>query len=168
LIIIIVSHCIPEDYAKIMRYIPLLLMTIILLNACGQISNQKESQKTSYPDLSGKHGLTLQWIDWTNWGEVIFHRIDSNTYHIQGSQIGNKEGSCPDCSVHIDGTIMQINATTLKFQGRIESKVTYNNNGLPCVREGEFDFVATEGKKYWRCHPMEGCDGSLDYVDIYF
>ena len=56
----------------------------------------------------------------------------------------------------------------MQFTGRIESSVSYIQNGLPCIKEGNYTFKSTQGRKYWRLQEMDGCEGVTDYVDIYF
>lgn len=150
------------------RFYTILLMSVSLISACADVSPKTKSNIQSPSDLSGKHGLTLQWIDWSNWGEVDFTPIDSNTYSIKGSQVGNEQSSCPGCSISIEGTVFQVDGETLKFKGKIESVVSHINNGEPCIKEGEFDFISTNGKRYWRCQSMISCDSVVNYVDIYF
>ena len=120
-------------------------------------------------DLSGKHNLTLQWISWNAPGKVTFTPTGKDEYRITGEQIGSKSNEeCPECYLHIQGTIVKISPKVLRFTGFIESSVYHIQNGEPCIKEGTFDFVATGNRKYWRCQNMEGCDGVTDYVDIYF
>ena len=61
-----------------------------------------------------------------------------------------------------------VSETHLKFTGAIRTKVYHLNNGNEYVREGSFDFVATDGRKYWREQEMNGPEGVTDYIDIYF
>lgn len=124
-----------------------------------------QTAKTSN-DLSGRHGLTLQWISFSQPGRVDFKKTGKDTYDIEGRQSGRK--GCDSCHVYIKGKMVRVDAKTLKFTGRIETLVDYNNNGEPCVTEGEAIFLSTGTRKYWRLQHMQRCGDATDYVDIYF
>ena len=133
-------------------------------------TKKKQTTKTEETDkLIGRHKLSLQWISWTYFGYVDFVKTDFNTYSISGYQDGNKsKGECDGCYLKINGVIKKINDKELQFTGRIESSVSYIQNGLPCIKEGNYTFKSTQGRKYWRLQEMDGCEGVTDYVDIYF
>ena len=139
--------------------------------ATTQLSETKKKQTTKTEEtdkLIGRHKLSLQWISWT-FGYVDFVKTDFNTYSISGYQYGNKsKGECDGCYLKINGVIKKINDKELQFTGRIESSVSHIQNGLPCIKEGNYTFKSTQGRKYWRLQEMDGCEGVTDYVDIYF
>ncbi|MEZ4987050.1 MAG: hypothetical protein R2795_18760 [Saprospiraceae bacterium] len=118
--------------------------------------------------LAGKHNLTIQWIGWDHPGEITFNDIGDNQYEVDGFQKGKPTDECPDCYLKVKGTIKEITPKRLRFTGKIESSIYHIQGGIPCVKEGTFDFVSTKNRKYWRCQNMAGCDGVTDYVDIYF
>ena len=133
-------------------------------------TKQIETTKTEETDkLIGRHKLSLQWISWTYFGYIDFVKTDLNTYSISGYQDGNKsKGECDGCYLKINGVINKITDKELQFTGRIESSVNHIQNGLPCIKEGNYTFKSTQGRKYWRLQEMDGCEGVTDYVDIYF
>ena len=46
--------------------------------------------------------------------------------------------------------------------------MSYINNGNPCRREVEADFLMKTGKKYWRLQAIDNpCDVAADYVDLF-
>lgn len=116
--------------------------------------------------LSGDHGLSLQWIGWDLdlRGTVRFIGITDNHYQVVGRQ-SDEEGSW----VQIVGTVEHLSELELRFEGTIESRVSYLNDGEPCTRSGTQTFSSTQGRLYWRLQDLINCDGvATDYVDIYF
>lgn len=112
----------------------------------------------------GKHLLSLQWISWDYFGSCEISKVGQNRYRCVGRQ-DSKENSD---YLKLDGYISIVNEKHLKFTGAIRTKVEFLNNGEEYVREGTFDFKATDGRQYWREQEMAGPDGVTDYVDIYF
>lgn len=110
-------------------------------------------------DLSGRHGLTLQWISWEQPGTVTFKKTGTDTYKISGKQAIKKQ------YVTVDGTVKRISDTQLEFDGTI---VTFTDLDGKCVKEGKQTFLSTQDRKYWRLQNMQNCNGAVDYVDIYF
>ena len=55
------------------------------------------------------------------------------------------------------------------FEGKIETRVAYNNHGEVCVKTGKQIFYGKGDRKYYRLQNMENCEGGrlVDYVDIY-
>jgi hypothetical protein len=129
------------------------------------IDNQNSTSK--FQDLSGEHNLTIQWIGWDIPGKINFELMGGNTYSVEGKQYGSPS-NCNDCYLTISGIITVIDPKTLRFSGKITSSIGYIQNGIPCIKKGTFDFISTKNRKYWRCQNMKGCDGVVDYVDIYF
>ena len=122
--------------------------------------------KSSKPDLTGKHRLTLQWISLTDAGSIQFRKTAKDTYAVEGEQSG--KNGCDSCHLRISGTVICADAKTLKFSGRMETVVDILQHGEPCVKEGAFVFKATGTRKYWRCQDMKSCGTEVNYVDIYF
>jgi hypothetical protein len=114
--------------------------------------------------LSGKHKLSLQWISWDYFGTATVTQ-KGGVYYLKGSQLGQQNSDY----LKIDGKITEISAKEFKFNGKIAIKISYNNNGEECLREGEMTFKITGKRKYWRLMEMDNpCEGVTDYVDIYF
>jgi len=126
---------------------------------------QPEVTETSYPTLTGKHALTLQWISWDKPGSAIIAAAEGGLYTIHGNQRDSKGNY-----LNIDGRVKVLNNRELEFEGTIESRVDHINDGQPCIRTGKKIFKATGTRKYWRLQDMINCEGGMvtDYVDIYF
>jgi hypothetical protein len=114
--------------------------------------------------LLGRHRFSLQWISWDYFGSA--NVVEKNgTLFIKGEQRGRNT----DEYVTIDGRITEVSAKEFKFIGSIVTKVDINNNGKPCVREGEMTFHITRNRRYWRLKEMDNpCEQIVDYVDIFF
>ncbi len=114
--------------------------------------------------LLGRHRFSLQWISWDHFGSASV--VDkSGTLFIKGEQRGRKT----DEYVTIDGRITEVSAKEFKFTGKIVTKVNINNNGEPCVREGDMTFHITRNRRYWRLKEMDNpCEAIVDYVNIFF
>lgn len=115
---------------------------------------------------TGKHDLTLQWIDLDKHGPgtVIIQSLGDNKYSIEGEQRDKVKKDY----ITIKGTIVA-DKDMLYFEGKIVSKVGFINNGKPCEATGPAVFKATGKRRYWRLQRMLNCDGvSSDYIDIYF
>ena len=114
--------------------------------------------------LIGKHKLSLQWISWDYFGTATVTQ-KKGVFYLKGSQLGQQS----DDYLKIDGKITEISAREFKFDGKIAIKISHNNNGNECLREGEMTFKITGKRKYWRLVEMDNpCEGITDYVDIYF
>lgn len=113
----------------------------------------------------GKHLFSLHWISWKKFGSVVIKKINNKKYTIKGSQEDDKGNY-----VTINGFIQPIKRGELKFNGEIITKVSGNNHGESCIKKGEFTFLCSLGRKYWRLQEMENCEGNnlVDYIDIFF
>lgn len=127
-------------------------------------------QKTDVNDgsaakmLVGRHKLSLQWISWDYFGVATVTNV-RGVYSINGEQKGRGNTDF----VTIDGFILKIDAKEFIFDGKIVSQISHINGGEPCERKGEFTFMITGKRKYWRLMQMDNpCDPVTDYVDIYF
>lgn len=122
----------------------------------------------------GNHMLSLQWISWEKFGKaVITQGAEEGVYNIVGRQgaecCDEAEGKNNGDFVSIEGTIRKVDEKTLIFNGKITTRVYHINNGENVVREGEYTFLSTQGRKYWRLQDMKNPTGDgTDYVDIYF
>lgn len=115
--------------------------------------------------LAGKHKFSLQWIDFWKYFGTATVTNRSGVYYLKGEQ--RKRGGSD--FVTIDGIITQIDEKEFKFDGKIVTQVSHNNNGDPCERSGEMTFKITGTRKYWRLQEMQSpCGVETDYVDIFF
>lgn len=112
----------------------------------------------------GKHPISLHWIGWDRPGNAILKQIDSEWFSISGSQ-KNKAGDY----LIIEGKIKRIGEKELEFTGIIVTKVSNNNGGEPCVKQGKQTFYGKGDRTYFRLQNMENCEGGMlvDYVDIF-
>jgi hypothetical protein len=114
--------------------------------------------------LLGKHLFSLQWISWDYYGTAKVTR-KQGVYYLKGEQKSREN----DDYLKIDGIITEINSRNFKFIGTVTTKVSHNNNGEPCVRDGQMTFAITGKRKYWRLQQMQSpCGIETDYVDIFF
>lgn len=115
--------------------------------------------------LVGNHKLSLQWIDFYKYFGTATVTNRRGVYYLKGEhrQRGGSD------FVKIDGVITQIDAKEFKFEGKIVTQVSHNNEGNPCERTGEMTFKITGQRKYWRLQEMQSpCGTETDYVDIFF
>jgi hypothetical protein len=147
---------------------------LALLSAC-HIAIAQEKAATNAPKtiikdaaakamLLGSHRFSLQWISWDYFGKAVV-TDQKGKLVIRGIQRA-KDGQD---FVRIDGVITEVDAKEFKFNGVIETKVSHNNNGEICKREGDMTFKITQNRKYWRLQEMQSpCGIETDYVDIFF
>lgn len=116
--------------------------------------------------IAGQHKLSLQWISWDYFGKIA--TLDQNgdgSYPIRGMQQSRDNGDY----LLVDGVVSQFEPRKLFFQGKIVTRVSHINGGRPCVRQGDFSFTASAGRRYWRLDQFKNpCDQVTDYVDIFF
>ncbi len=134
----------------------------------NRLYNEQHKYPKQYAPIHpriGKHFFSLQWISWEKFGSVNIKKINANKYSIKGSQKDEKGNY-----VHIDGVFIPVAKGQMKFIGEIVTKVSYNNNGEPCIKNGTYIFICKPGRKYWRLQEMENCEGGrlVDYVDVFF
>ncbi|MBR4924192.1 MAG: hypothetical protein IKZ61_00390 [Prevotella sp.] len=155
------------------KYLILLLLSCIALGASAQTKKKvtrqkaKVTQKARTPEqmVIGRHMLSLQWISWDYFGSCNITKEADGKLRCKGEQLSREN----DDYLRIDGEITIVDAKHLIFNGTIASKIYHINGGKECLREGTFDFEATQNRKFWRLQQMENpCDPCTDYVDIYF
>ncbi len=142
------------------------IITSILLLAAGVFAQQKTAvnSQTAKNMLLGKHMFSLQWISWDYFGKATVTEKEG-MFYLEGEQ---KARDSEDY-LSIEGVITEVNRYDFKFNGKIVTSVSHNNNGEPCVREGDMTFKITGKRKYWRLQEMDSpCEGIVDYVDIFF
>jgi hypothetical protein len=123
------------------------------------------NQASHAPRLLGAHALSLQWIGWENPGQVKIAQQGKKT-RVRGEQKGRKSADF----LRIDGEVARVvSPLEFVFRGRIEYSVSSIQEGRPCIRDGEYLFKSTKGRRYWRLQSMENnCEGVTDYIDIFF
>lgn len=137
-------------------------------------TGKRKKTKPATKKFEGNHMLSLQWISWKKFGKAVITKGSGDgVYNISGRQgtdcCDEYQGRDNDDYLSIEGTLRKIDDKHLIFNGTITTRIYHINGGNECVREGEFHFEATDGRKYWRLQDMENpCDHCVDYVDIYF
>ncbi len=122
------------------------------------------ADRRTYEALLGDHLFSLQWISWDYFGKATVTADHSGLLSIKGEQ--RERGG--DGYLRIEGVIEKVESNGFIFNGKITTKVSGNNDGNPCVREGRYTFRSYEGRRYWRMQEGESpCDGVWDYVDVY-
>ena len=113
----------------------------------------------------GQHMLSLQWIEDVKFGSCQVKAAGKGQYTISGSHFNKAKTDW----LKIDGTLTVVDSRRLRFSGTIKTKISHIANGVEQVRRGDYDFLATGARKYWRLQQMNNPgDGCVDYVDIYF
>ncbi|HUF04576.1 MAG TPA: hypothetical protein VMM38_10410 [Aridibacter sp.] len=141
-------------------------MLVLAVGSTAVLAQEKTAVNSPYAKriLLGRHFFSLQWISWDHYGRVNVTE-KNDLLHIKGEQKGRDN----DDYLTIDGVVTEVNRYDFKFRGKIVTKVSHNNEGEPCVREGDMIFKITGKRKYWRLQEMDSpCEGIVDYVDIYF
>ncbi len=137
--------------------------TLLLLVSIISIALSAAAQRGA-PRI-GKHAITLQWISWEKPGSAQITRSKDGTYRILGRQRNDDRRD----SLRIDGRLTVVTEKELRFVGKIITRIHDIYEGEPCVRDGEYVFLITGKRKYWRLQEMLNCSGvETDYVDIYF
>jgi len=161
-----------EGYAPVTETVTAIILTFrsYTLNSSQTSIYDQLSFKTqvadrrTYEALLGDHLFSLQWISWDYFGKATVTAGQSGLLSIKGEQ--RERGG--DGYLRIDGVIEKVESNGFIFNGKITTKVSGNNNGNPCVREGRYTFRSYEGRRYWRMQEGESpCDGVWDYVDVY-
>lgn len=116
----------------------------------------------------GDHLLTLQWLNYKKPGKAKIFKKDGKII-LEGRQEVNNEGHRD--YLDINGTIKILNQRELEFDGKIVTKISHINDGIPHERNGKFLLKAWGQRKYWRMQNMTQPDKEFpitDYIDIYF
>ena len=112
----------------------------------------------------GRHMLSLQWISWDYFGTCNITKEADGRLRCVGEQLSKEH---PGDYLKLDGYVSIVDAKHLIFDGDISIRVYHLNDGEPYTRSGQYDFVSTNNRKYWRAQNLEIID-ACDYVDIYF
>jgi hypothetical protein len=148
------------------------VLLILALAAAGvvgtAVAGTKVDSQTSKAKLTGPLQLSLQWIGDGSLNSMGRAQVDDRdgTLHLSGRQDGT--GDSAGDWVEIDGDILTIGLRTFHFKGWVETRVSYINEGKPCRRDVDADFLMKPGKKYWRLQAIDNpCDVAADYVDLF-
>lgn len=119
-----------------------------------------------HPIRLGAHNLTLQWISWEEPGTAEVTYEGTDRYRI----VGEQRSTDNDDYLTIDGVLSPKDEKTFVFEGKIAYRVSHNNGGEVCVKEGPLHFRNSGQRKYWRLREKTNCEGGMltDYIDIYF
>jgi hypothetical protein len=149
-------------------------IVLVLLSASIPVPAQQRaaatSGKTIIKDaaarrrLLGSHRFSLQWISWDYFGKAVV-TDQRGRLVIRGVQRARRGKDF----VRMEGMITRVDAKEFIFNGVIETRVSHNNDGNVCKREGEMTFKITQNRRYWRLQQMlSPCGDETDYVDIFF
>ena len=141
-----------------MRKVILLILFLFSLVA--------EAQQRDPVLRNGKHYISFQWVSRKYFGTAIITKTgEPGTYKIIGSHYSKTNNDY----LKIEGTLKPLTEKHLVFEGFIDTKINYINNGINCHREGKFNFNVSGERQYWRLQEMsDPCDSVTDYIDIYF
>lgn len=134
----------------------MLLLTALIL------SQTAINHPAAGDQLMGDHVFNLQWID-NPPGVAHVTEAQKGQLELQAEQ-RNPKGDFAS----IKGRITRIDAKSFELDGVVTTQVSYLNAGKPCTREGHFTFRITGKRKYWRMKEMNNCEGSVDYLDVFF
>ncbi len=118
--------------------------------------------ETDAERLRTVQGVTLQWIDWDERGDVEITRSEEGHWWLKGGQQGEN-----GAGLSLDGFIIEIGEDYFLFDGRIAIMNT-PDAGRSCEQHKIWRFEATQRRSYYRLREFEWCDYLTDYVDIYF
>ncbi len=109
-------------------------------------------------------GITLQWIDWDERGQVKVTVNENGVWLLSGVQ------TSPDGrpgTVVVNGIITEIGSDYFLLDGLVSISDT-PDVGRRCSDKKIWRFGITQDRQYWRLREFEWCDGLTDYIDIYF
>ena len=112
--------------------------------------------------IASPKGVTLQWIDWNQRGEVRVLVDDDGVWRMIGSQTGPG-----DAYAGVDGVITEVGDNYFILRGIVRIENT-PDAGRRCEATADWRFAITQNRKYYRLRQFEWCDGLTDYIDIYF
>ena len=153
------------------RFVVTALLSLALLSAgfaATAIAETKVDSQSSKTKLLGPLWLSLQWIGDGSFDSMGRAQVEdrAGTLHLSGRQNGTGDGAGD--WLEIDGDILAIGLRAFHFKGWVETRISYINDGNPCRREVEADFLMKPGKKYWRLQEIDNpCDVAADYVDLF-
>jgi hypothetical protein len=107
-------------------------------------------------------GITLQWIDWDERGDVEVSVDQRGVWRLSGAQ-GDADGA----RVSVEGVITEIGEGYFLLDGTVAITDT-PDIGRSCEADRLWRFGATQRRAYYRLREFEWCDYLTDYVDIYF
>lgn len=118
--------------------------------------------ETDAERLRTVQGITLQWIDWDQRGDVHVTVNERGVWSLAGDQI-EESGA----GVRLDGVITEIGTNYFLFDGMVQIADT-PHAGRACEARKLWRFEATQRRAYYRLREFEWCDYLTDYIDIYF
>jgi len=113
--------------------------------------------------LRNLEGITLQWIEWDERGDVSIEVDEEGVWRVSGSQVDSKNGGI----LRIEGRIIEIGEDFFRLEGDILIEGTPDADRR-CEAFDIWRFAVTQQRTYYRLREFEWCDYLTDYVDIYF
>lgn len=130
--------------------------------AQGEPEPTRVLSQTDAERLRTVQGITLQWIDWDQRGDVHVSQGADGVWRLSGEQV-DEAGA----GVRIEGVITEIGMDYFLFEGRVQIADT-PDLGRACDATRVWRFEATQRRAYYRLREFEWCDYLTDYIDIYF
>ena len=118
--------------------------------------------------LLGKHKLTHQAISWSYFGSIDISNFKGR-YYVKGSHFARaKSNNTKPDYFKISGQITEINNSTFKFEGRMETRLKTDKYKV-CEKTGTFYFAYRKGKsRSWRLlNDQHTCTNHIVFIDIY-
>lgn len=112
--------------------------------------------------IAAPKGMTLQWIDGPQRGQVRVLVDGEGVWRMMGSHNG------PDGAyVGVDGLITEVGTNYFMLTGKVAIENT-PDGGRRCEAMANWRFEITQNRKYYRLRQFEWCDYLTDYIDIHF
>lgn len=115
----------------------------------------------------GTHVLSLQWLqnnDRSNTGKLV---VTDNAGKLLADGFQEELNNGHKNFMRIKGEIWIIDETTFLFNGKIEIRVDYTDNGNMSTREGYYIFKKMGKRKYFRMQNGRDVFDQVEYIDIY-
>lgn len=112
--------------------------------------------------IASPKGMTLQWINQAQRGDVRVVVDGEGVWHMAGSQTGPNNQY-----VSVDGFMHEVGDKYFIIEGTITIR-NAPDAGRSCEARDTWLFEITQNRKYYRLRRFEWCDGLTDYIDIYF
>ena len=117
---------------------------------------------TDVERLRTVQGITLQWVDWDQRGDVSVSEGGDGVWRLSAEQL-DESGA----GVRVEGIITEIGEDYFLLDGRVQIADT-PDIGRSCDATKVWRFAATQRRAYYRLREFEWCDYLTDYIDIYF
>jgi uncharacterized protein YacL (UPF0231 family) len=115
----------------------------------------------------GVHKITLQWLQNNSRDNMGKLSISNQEGKLVAEGFQEELNNGHKNFMRLKGEIFIINETTLLFNGKIEIRVDYTDNGNMSVREGFYVFKKMGKRKYYRMQRGRDVFDQVEYIDIF-